>query len=124
MIHNLDQMQEVIAEAIGGKVYLSYPEKRTSTKRPFAVLSVIPTSHQRDNRGRDISTLLTYTVRLHGGSERANLDLMDRVDSAIAPFHATVLGASPSYSSEAFGPYRIMTFDLIIDRHDQTHSTR
>lgn len=123
MITNLDQVVELVAKAIGGKAYISYPQKRTPKDRPMAVVSLVPTSYMRDRDGKDIATMLTYTIRVHAKGQRELLDLTDRVVDELAPYKARLIGSTPMYSDDTYGPYRILTFDMILDRRGQTYST-
>lgn len=120
---NLDQVRELVEKAIGGRVYLIFPEKKVSKTKPFAVLSMSASTYMRDREGKEVQTLLTYTVRLFADGQRELLRLSDAVSEALAPYRIRLLGMSPMYSDPTYGPMQILTFDVIMDVRRNTFST-
>ena len=120
---NLDQVRELLEKAIGGRAYLVYPQQKVPKGKPFAVLSMSATSYLADREGRDIQTLLTYTVRVHAQGQRELLNLSHSVVDELAPYRIRLLGMSPMYSDPTYGPMQILTFDTIMDTRGNTFST-
>lgn len=121
MIHNTTQVQELVSEAIGGKVYLGYPQGRIQKDTPFGVLSLISSSPvMSDRMNEDIASRVTYTLRIFSNSQRGLMSLVDSVSDLLGRYKILTLGMSPAYSDPTYGPYRILTLEVILDRRGNT----
>ena len=121
MIHNTTQVQELVSEAIGGKVNLGYPQGRIQKDTPFGVLSLISSVPvMSDRMNEDIASRVTYTLRIFSNSQRGLMSLVDSVSDLLGRYRITTLGMSPAYSDPTYGPYRILTLEVILDRRGNT----
>lgn len=120
---NLEQVRELVSEAIGGKAYLAYPQKKIQTELPFAVVSISASSYLQDKDGKDIMTLLTYTVRIFAEGQRDLLGLADAVAESLSRYRIRLLGSTPMYSDPTYGPMVLLTFDTILDRRSNSFIT-
>lgn len=122
MIHNTDQMLDIISTAIGGRAYLEFPQKAQKGK-PFAVVSMVSTPVLKDRMGGDIMSRLDYTVRVYGSSYREVLDLTGRVSDETSRYGFRLLGMTPGYSDPTYGPYRILSLETILDKRGNTFNS-
>ena len=120
MITNVDQVMELVSEAIDGKVYLGYPQQKISKSKPYAVLTVNSVPYLKDREGRDVQSLLTYNIRLHGKGQRDLLSMADAISEKLAPYKLRCLGMTPMWSDPAYGPMSILTYELLLDRRGNT----
>lgn len=121
MIHNSTQVQELASEAIGGKVYLSFPQRKVQRDTPFGILSLtssVPITSDRLNG--DVIARVTYSLRIFAGSQRGLTDLVDSISDLLGRYRIAILGMSPAYSDPTYGPFRILTLEVILDRRGNT----
>lgn len=121
MIYNITQVQDLVSEAIGGKVLLSYPEQRFSKTEPWAVISM-PSNQAllRDRHGDAVASQLVYIVRIYAKGQRNLLDLCQRTAKALNPYHLHLMGTSPAYNDSTYGPFMVATFSGGLDRRGNT----
>ena len=121
MIHNTTQVQELASEAIGGKIYLSFPQRKVQRDTPFGVLSLTSSAPITSDRlNGDVIARVTYTMRIFSGSQRGLTDLVDSISDLLGRYKIAILGMSPAYSDPTYGPYRILTLEVILDRRGNT----
>ena len=121
MIHNTTQVQELVSEAIGGEVYLSFPQRKIQRDMPFGVLSLISAPPiMSDRLNEDVASRVTYTLRIFSDSQRGLMSLVDSVSDLLGRYRITTLGMSPAYSDPTYGPFRILTLEVILDRRGNT----
>lgn len=121
MIHNTTQVQELVSEAIDGKVYLGYPQGKIQKDTPFGVLSLVSSIPvMSDRMNEDIASRVTYTLRIFSNSQRGLMSLVDSVSDLLGRRRIITLGMSPAYSDPTYGPYRILTLEVILDRRGNT----
>ena len=104
MIDNMDQIKELVAEAIGSDVYEVYPQKKT--KVPFAI--VVQTSNNAlltDRYGEDIVARMDYSVQIFA---KNNTELRR-------------MGKTPGWSDQTYGPTRILFFEMVLDKRNTPH---
>ena len=121
MIHNTTQVQELAPEAIGGEVYLGYPQKKIPKDTPFAVLSLnssVPTVKDRMNE--PIVARVTYSLRIYSNSQRGLMSLVGSVSDLLGRLGIDTIGMSPAYSDPTYGPFRILILEVILDRRGNT----
>ena len=123
MISNLEQVRELVADAIDAPAYLDYPQAKTPKGR-FAVVRLMTVPYQKDRLGRDVVSLLTYTIRIHGKGQRDLMGMAEAVDDAVAPYKLTCLGQSPAWSDPSYGPMMTLTYEVLMDRRQNTFSQR
>lgn len=123
MITNIEQVRELVEKAVGGRAYLGYPQQTMPKGKPWAVISMSASSYLKDRDGRDIQSLLTYSVRIFAKGQRELLSLADAVDDALSPYNLRLLGSSSMYSDPTYGPAISLTFDVIMDRRGNAFKT-
>ena len=121
MIHNTTQVQELASEAIGGKIYLSFPQRKVQRDTPFGVLSLTSSAPITSDRlNGDVIARVTYTMRIFSGSQRGLTDLVDSISDLLGRYKIAILGMSPAYSDPTYGPFRILILEGILDRRGNT----
>ena len=121
MIHNTTQVQELVSEAIGGKVYLSFPQRKVQMDVPFGILSW--TSSEpifSDRLNEDVMARVTYSLRIFSGSQRGLMDLVKSISDLLGRFRIAIRMMSPIYSDPTYGPFRILVLEDTLDRRGNT----
>lgn len=124
MISNLEQVRELVTEAIGAEAYLDYPQQSIPKGTRFAVVRMSSVPLLKDRFGRDVQSTLTYTIRVYARGQRELAEMADAIDEALRPYKLWNLGQSPSYSDAAYGPMMILTYDMVMDRRNNVFTTR
>ncbi|MBE6524485.1 MAG: hypothetical protein E7Z65_06410 [Thermoplasmata archaeon] len=121
MIENLQQMRELVENAIGGKCYLEHPQKKIPSERPFAVISMVgnyPT--MVDDGFEEVMAQITYNIHIYAKSQTEVLADVGKAVDACAKIGFTRLNTSPLWEEPTRGPYQILTVQAILDKRGNT----
>lgn len=120
MIDNMDQIKELVAEAIGSDVYEVYPQKKT--KVPFAI--VVQTSNNAlltDRFGEDIVARMDYSVQIFAKNNTELRRMEEAIVRAGTPIRFRRMGKTPGWSDQTHGPTRILFFEMVLDKRNTPH---